>query len=167
MKLPLRYYENRPTGVIVARVHGVEQIREFLASAAVTLILDCPFLLIFLAIMFYYSVPLRSSSLGILLVIVGISIVVAPILRARMNQQFLLGARNQAFLTEYVAGMETLKSLQLEPQLKNKFGQLLTSYMDAGFRTKQARQHLQHSGESARTAHDAGDPVLWRLHRHA
>jgi subfamily B ATP-binding cassette protein HlyB/CyaB len=137
VKLPLRYYENRPTGVIVARVQGVEQIREFLASAAVTLVLDCPFLLIFLAIMFYYSVPLTLVTMAILLLIVGMSIVVAPLLRARMNQQFLLGARNQAFLTEYVAGMETLKSLQLEPQIKSRFGQFLAAYMEAGFRTKQ------------------------------
>lgn len=137
VRLPLRYYENRPTGVVVARVQGVEQIREFLASAAVTLLLDCPFLLIFLGIMFYYSVPLTLVSLAILGLIVAISIVVAPILRERLNQQFLLGARNQAFLTEYVAGMETLKSLQMEPQLKQRFGELLATYMNAGFRTKQ------------------------------
>jgi subfamily B ATP-binding cassette protein HlyB/CyaB len=137
VKLPLRYYEHRPTGVVVARVQGVEQIREFIASAAVTLILDCPFLLIFLGIMFYYSVPLTLVSLGILGVIVVLSVIVAPLLRERLNQQFLLGARNQAFLTEYVSGMETLKSLQMEPQLKSRFGELLATYMNAGFRTKQ------------------------------
>ena len=136
-RLPLRYYEQRPTGTVVARVQGVEQIREFLASAAVTLILDGPFLLIFLAIMFYYSVPLTLVSLGVLGVIALLSALVAPALRERMNQQFLLGARNQAFLTEYIAGMETLKSLQMEPHLKNRFGELLAGYMKAGFRTRQ------------------------------
>lgn len=136
-RLPLRYYEHRPTGVVVARVQGVEQIREFLASAAVTLILDCPFLLIFLGIMFYYSVPLTLVSIAILGLIVCLSLVVAPLLRERLNHQFLLGARNQAFLTEYVSGMETLKSLQMEPQLKNRFGEMLAMYMNAGFRTKQ------------------------------
>jgi ATP-binding cassette, subfamily B, bacterial HlyB/CyaB len=137
VKLPLRYYEQRPTGIVVARVHGVEQIREFLASAAVTLILDCPFLLIFLGIMFYYSVPLTLLSLAVLLLIVGLSFIVAPLLRERMNHQFQLGARNQAFLTEYVGGMETLKSLQMEAQLKAKYGELLANYMKAGFSTKQ------------------------------
>jgi len=56
LKLPTRYFEQRPTGVIAARLHGVESIREFIASAAVTLILDFPFLLIFLCMMLYYSV---------------------------------------------------------------------------------------------------------------
>jgi ATP-binding cassette, subfamily B, bacterial HlyB/CyaB len=136
-KLPLRYYESRPTGTVVARVQGVEQIREFLASAAVTVILDCPFLLIFLGIMFYYSVPLTLVSLAFLALIGVISFLIAPILRERMNQQFLIAARNQAFLTEYISGMETLKSLQMEPQLKTRFGGLLAIYMNAGFRTRQ------------------------------
>jgi subfamily B ATP-binding cassette protein HlyB/CyaB len=52
LKLPPRYFETRPTGVITARLRGVENIREFIASAAVTLVLDLPFLLIFVAIMF-------------------------------------------------------------------------------------------------------------------
>ncbi|WP_129643210.1 peptidase domain-containing ABC transporter [Peristeroidobacter agariperforans] len=137
IKLPLRYYESRPTGTVVARLQGVEQIREFIASAAVTVLLDCPFLLIFLAIMFYYSVPLTLLSLLILGVIIALSIAVAPILRDRLNQQFLLGARNQAFLTEYISGMETLKSLQMEPQLKRRFGDMLATYMSAGFKTRQ------------------------------
>ena len=45
---------------------------------------------------------------------------VAPLIQSRLNHQFLLGARNQAFLTEYVAGIETVKSLQMEPQLRNR-----------------------------------------------
>jgi subfamily B ATP-binding cassette protein HlyB/CyaB len=136
-RLPLRYYESRPTGTVVARVQGVEQIREFIASAAVTLILDCPFLLIFLGIMFYYSVPLTLVSLAFLGLVGLVSFLVAPVLRERMNQQFMLAARNQAFLTEYISGMETLKSLQMEPQLKTRFGDLLATLMNAGFRTRQ------------------------------
>ena len=54
-----------------------------------------------------------------------------------MNQQFLLGARNTAFLTEYISGMETVKSLQMEPQLKSRFGDYLASYLAAGFNTRQ------------------------------
>lgn len=44
--------------MIAARLQGVETIREFVSSAAVTLVLDLPFLLVFVAIMFWYSVTL-------------------------------------------------------------------------------------------------------------
>jgi subfamily B ATP-binding cassette protein HlyB/CyaB len=136
-KLPPRYFEHRPTGVIAARLHGVETIREFVASAAVTLILDLPFLLIFLGIMFYYSVMLTCIALGIISVIAVMSFIVAPIFRAKLNEQFLLGARNQAFTTEYVSGLETVKSLQMEPQLKSRYSDYLAEYMRAGFSVRQ------------------------------
>jgi subfamily B ATP-binding cassette protein HlyB/CyaB len=135
--LPPSYFQSRPTGVIAARLHGVEQIRDFLSSAAVSLILDLPFLSICLAIMFFYSVPLTLLVLGILAVIVVASLVVSPVFQHRLNQEFLLGARNQAFLTEYVAGMETVKSLQMEPTLQRRYGDYLATYLQANFRTKQ------------------------------
>jgi subfamily B ATP-binding cassette protein HlyB/CyaB len=136
-KLPVRYTEQRPTGVIVARVHGVETIREFVSGAAVTLLLDLPFLFIFLAIMFAYAWKLTLVALGFLGVIVALSLAIVPTLRRRINEQFLLGARNQSFVTEYVAGFETVKSLQMEPQLKRRFGDYLASYLAASFNTRQ------------------------------
>jgi len=136
-RLPMGYFQHRTTGVLVARIHGVETIREFITGAAVAVMLDFPFLLIFLSIMFYYSVMLTLITLGILLVIGVLSFAITPILRARLNQQFLLGARNQAFVTEYVSGMETVKSLQMEPQLDQRFGDYLASYLAAGFNTRQ------------------------------
>lgn len=136
-KLPPRYFEHRPTGVIAARLHGVETIREFIASAAVTLILDFPFLLIFLGIMFYYSVSLTFIALAMLSVIVIMSLIVAPLFRSRLNEQFLLGARNQAFTTEYVSGLETVKSLQMEPQLNARYSDYLAEYLRSGFSVRQ------------------------------
>jgi len=136
-KLPPRYFQHRPTGVVAARLHGVETIREFVSSAAVTLILDIPFLLIAVAVMFYYSVPLTLVALGVLALIALLSALVAPVFQHRLNEQFLMGARNQAFLTEYIAGFETVKSLQFEPQLKARYADYLASYLQSGFRTKQ------------------------------
>jgi subfamily B ATP-binding cassette protein HlyB/CyaB len=136
-KLPPRYFEHRPTGVIAARLHGVETIREFVASAAVTLMLDLPFLVIFVGIMLYYSVSLTFIALSLIGTIVLLSLIVAPIFRARLNEQFLLGARNQAFVTEYVAGLETVKSLQMEPQLRARYSDYLADYLHSGFRMKQ------------------------------
>ncbi len=73
-KLPPRYFDHRPTGVLIARVHGVETIREFISGAAVTLCLDVPFLFIFLGIMIYYSLVLTSISLALLVVMTGLSL---------------------------------------------------------------------------------------------
>jgi ATP-binding cassette, subfamily B, bacterial HlyB/CyaB len=136
LRVPMRFFEHRPTGVLVARLHGVETIREFVTGAGIALLLDLPFLLLCLALMFWYSWPLTLIALGILAVIGTLSVVVTPLLRARLNEQFLLGARNQAFATEYVAGIDTVKALQLEPQLERRYGDYLAGYLHAGFRTR-------------------------------
>jgi len=136
-KLPPMYFQHRPTGVISARLHGIETIREFIAGAAVTLVLDLPFLLIFAAIMFYYSVMLTLVVVGILLLIVVLSLALAPVFQRKLQNQFQLGAANQAFLTEYIAGIETVKSLQFEPQLNRRYSALLSSYLAASFDCRQ------------------------------
>lgn len=137
LKLPLRWFESRPTGVIAARLQGVEVIREFIATAAVTLALDLPFLLIFVAAMFWYSVTLTLLALAIISAIAVLSLVVAPLFQTRLDRQFLLGARNQAFMTEHVAGIETVKALQMEPRLRARHGDYLAQYMHASFSTRQ------------------------------
>lgn len=136
-KLPLVYFQHRPTGVIAARLQGVENIREFIASAAVSLVLDLPFLLIFVGIMLWYSVALTLLVLGIVSLIAAVSFVVAPLFRERLNEQFRRGAANQAFITEYVSGIETVKSLQFEPQLNQRYRNQLANYLKAGFATRQ------------------------------
>ncbi|NWG88140.1 MAG: peptidase domain-containing ABC transporter [Hydrogenophilaceae bacterium] len=138
LRLPMPYFEHRPTGTLVARLHGVETIREFVSGAAVTLLLDLPFLFIFLAVMFAYSWQLSLIAVGLLGLICVLSFLVVPIFRERLNKQFMLGARNQAFLTEYLSGMATVKSLQMEPDIDRKYGDLFAQYLAAGFSAKQA-----------------------------
>ena len=135
-RLPMPYFESRQTGVLVARLNAVEQIREFVSGAAVALILDCPFLVVFLAVMFWYSWKLTLIALGVLLLIVALSLAVTPLFRLKLNHQFLTGARNTAFVTEYISGMATVKSLQMEPVLEDRYGELLAQYLAAGFDTR-------------------------------
>jgi subfamily B ATP-binding cassette protein HlyB/CyaB len=136
-RLPMPYFEQRQTGVLVARLNAVEQIREFVSGAAVALILDCPFLVVFLAVMFWYSWKLTLIALGVLLLIVGLSLAVTPLFRLKLNHQFMTGARNTAFVTEYISGMATVKSLQMEPVLEERYGEQLAQYLAAGFDTRQ------------------------------
>jgi subfamily B ATP-binding cassette protein HlyB/CyaB len=139
--------------VLVARLHGVETIREFVSGAAAALVLDLPFLFIFLGIMFYYNVLLSAMTLSVLAIIVAISAAVVPAIRSRLDRQFLLGARNAAFVTEYIAGMETVKSLQMEPQLRARYAQNLSAYLDATFASRQL-------GNSYNVAANALEQVL-------
>ena len=135
-RLPMPYFEHRPTGTTVARLQGVETIREFITGAAISFVLDLPFLVLIFAVMFFYSWQLSLIALGIVFLLTVTSLLVTPVLREKLNRQFLLGARNQAFVTEYVAGVETVKSLQFEPVLERRYGEYLSAYLAAGFGTR-------------------------------
>jgi subfamily B ATP-binding cassette protein HlyB/CyaB len=143
LALPLRYFESRPTGVLTARLAGIETIREFICGAAIALALDVPFLLLFIAVMFAYSVPLTLLTLAAVALLALVSAIAAPMLQKRFDAQFLAGARTQAFVTEHVAGVETVKSLELEPQLASRYRALLGDYLGASFRTRRLANTYQ------------------------
>jgi subfamily B ATP-binding cassette protein HlyB/CyaB len=141
IRLPMRYFQFRPTGTLVTRIHGVETIRNFLTGAFTTLALDLPFLLIFLVVMFYYSIVLSCITLTFVALMVGLSYAVGPALREKVNHQYLFGAQNQAFLTEYIGGMEAVKSLQMEPQVESRFSLRTRQYLASTLSTRQLYNH--------------------------
>jgi ATP-binding cassette, subfamily B, bacterial HlyB/CyaB len=59
---------------------------------------------------------------------------VTPAFRDRLNEKFKRYADNQAFLVEAVAGVETVKSMALEPVLQLRREEQLTGYVTAAFR---------------------------------
>lgn len=136
MAMPLRYFERRPTGVIVARLQAVEPVRQFITGAAATLLLDCPFMLLFLGLMSWYSWQLTLVVCALLSGIGVLTLSIAPALRRRLDQQFRAGASNQAFLTEHIAGIETVKSLQMEPSLAQRFDAQMAAYLAATVSTR-------------------------------
>lgn len=134
--LPLSYFQARRVGDSVARVRELENIRSFLTGNAIMLILDVLFSVVFIALMFYYSGWLTLVVLLSLPLYFLISLLVTPLLRARLQESFSRGAENQAFLVETVNGIDTLKSMAVEPQINRKWDNQLASYVLANFKTQ-------------------------------
>lgn len=65
---------------------------------------------------------------------VVLSLLVTPILRARLRQRFERGAENHAFLVEVVTGIETVKAMAVEPALQRRWDEQLAEYVRASFR---------------------------------
>jgi subfamily B ATP-binding cassette protein HlyB/CyaB len=134
--LPLAYFQARRVGDSVARVRELEHIRSFITGNAITLLLDVLFSVVFIAVMFYYSGWLTLIVLISLPLYILVSVLITPVLRARLNDSFARGAENQAFLVETVNGIDTLKSMAVEPQAIRKWDNQLAGYVAAGFKTQ-------------------------------
>src|SRR5262249_55604612 len=116
------------------RVRELENIRNFLTSSALTLVIDLFFTFVFLIVMFLYSPLLTFVVLGSFPFYIGISAVATPLFQRRLDEKFERGAENQAFLVESVNGVETLKSMAVEPQMQRRWEDQLAGYVGASFR---------------------------------
>ena len=134
LALPMAYFQARRVGDSVARVRELENIRNFLTSSALTLVIDLFFTFVFLAVMFFYAPMLTWIVLGSLPIYVAISGAVTPLFRRRLDEKFQRGAENQAFLVESVTGIETLKAMAVEPQMQRRWEEQLAGYVSASFR---------------------------------
>lgn len=136
LALPLAYFQARRVGDSVARVRELENIRAFLTGNALTVLLDLLFVLVFLAVMALYSLPLTLIVLASLPLYLAVGLAVTPVLRRRLDTQFARGAENQAMLVETVTGIQTLKAAALEPVFARRWDTQLAAYVAAGFRTR-------------------------------
>jgi subfamily B ATP-binding cassette protein HlyB/CyaB len=141
LRLTPVYFRHRKTGAIAASVQCVDTVRAFISDAALALILDLPFLLIFVTIMLVYSPSLTAIVIAVLAVIALLSVLVAPTFHRRLTEQFQLGARNQAMITEYVSGIETVKALQLEAPLELRYDIGLKEWLQAGMSARKLANH--------------------------
>lgn len=134
IRLPLSYFGVRKVGDTVARVHELENIRNFLTGSTLTLIIDFFFTIVFFTVMFFYSTTLTLIVLGSIPIYVIVSLFFTPILRNRIDEKFRRGAENQCFLVEAISGVETVKSLAVEPQMQRRWEQQLSAYVSSSFR---------------------------------
>jgi subfamily B ATP-binding cassette protein HlyB/CyaB len=131
--LPIAYFESRRAGDSVARVRELENIRNFLTSSALTLVIDLFFTFVFLAVMFYYSPTLSWIVVGSFPFYIALSAGVTPIFRQRLEKKFDRGAENQAFLVESVSAIQTLKAMAIEPQMQRRWEEQLAGYVGSSF----------------------------------
>ena len=132
-RLPLAYFETRAAGQTVARMRELETIRSFLTGQGLTALIDLVFTLVFIGVMFVYSVKLTLVVLVSIPVYVLIAAVLRPILREQINERFNRGARSQQFLVESIVGAQTLKAASVEPMMQAQWEERLASYVSKSF----------------------------------
>ncbi len=133
LRLPLAYFETRPTGQTVARVRELESIRAFLTGQGLSSGLDLIFAIIFIAILYVYSPFLATIAVLSLPCYVLIAAATRPSLQARMKEKFEKGALSTQFLVESIVGVQTVKAMAVEPVLRSQWEERLAAYVKASF----------------------------------
>ncbi|WP_294772279.1 peptidase domain-containing ABC transporter [uncultured Rhodoferax sp.] len=134
LALPIDYFETTTAGVVTRYMQQVERIRAFLTGRMFFTALDATSLIIFLPILFAYSVPLALITLVFTLMIAGVVMVMVPIFQRRLNDLNTAEGSRQSMLVETIHGMRTIKALAIEPAQRRQWDQRSAHAINMHFR---------------------------------
>ncbi|MGB0127828.1 MAG: peptidase domain-containing ABC transporter [Rhodocyclaceae bacterium] len=134
LSLPIDFFELSTAGVIARQMQQLEQIRHFLTGRLLFAGMDALALVIFLPLLFTYSVKLALIVLAFTGVIAAIIGILLPTFRERLDRLNSAEGRRQALLVETIHGMRTVKALAIEPMQRKAWDQISAEAITAHFR---------------------------------
>jgi HlyB family type I secretion system ABC transporter len=151
MHLPLRTFEQVPTGQILERTRQLDSVRQFFTSQMPLLLVDLAFVGVFVAVLLYLDYRLGLIVLGAMPLFWGLSMLARRRQRGLVEAGFQAAAAKASSLGEAVSHALTVKALGLEPEMERRFKEKLAQSAWTGFRASNlgglvasAGQILQH-----------------------
>jgi len=134
--LPLKYYNQRQNGDIISRVREMGQVRQFLTGGTLSLFIDLVFSFIFITVMFNYSIILTWIVLASLTLYFLFWATIGSLLQKKISNEHELNSNNTSFLSESIAGIETIKTSSVEDKFLEEWRDKLDIYIRASFSSK-------------------------------
>ncbi|WP_157806480.1 RTX toxin T1SS ABC transporter subunit RtxB [Vibrio salilacus] len=157
--LPLIFFKSRQVGAIVTRIRELDTVREFLTGSMFTLTVEFLFMFVFLYVMSLLSASLTCLFIATIPFYVLLAWWLTPRMQTAVEEQFSHAAANTSFLTETVAGSETLKSLAVEPQFIRRWDEQTKKMVSTGYVVQQLNNRSSHVVQLIQKITSVG--VLW------
>jgi ATP-binding cassette subfamily C protein LapB len=115
--------ENRPVsaGSFAANLRSFETVRDFITSATVTTLVDLPFAILFLVVMFWIDAPMFLPAMVGMVIVVLYSWLVQGKMHDLAETTYRAGAMRNANLVESLVGLETVKAIGAESVMQRKW----------------------------------------------
>ncbi|MEZ8801096.1 peptidase domain-containing ABC transporter [Vibrio splendidus] len=157
--LPLMFFKTRQVGAIVTRVRELDTVREFLTGSMFTLTVEFLFMFVFLYVMSLLSPTLTWLFIATIPLYVLLAWWLTPRMQTAVEEQFTHAAANTSFLTETVAGSETLKSLAVEPRFVRRWDEQTEKMVSTGYVVQQINNRSNHAVQLIQKVTSVG--ILW------
>lgn len=108
-------------GSFAANLRSFESVRDFIASASLTTLVDLPFVLLFLGVMAWISPYMVIPPLVAIILILAVSFVSQARMGRLVQESFQASAQRNAGLVESLSGLETLKTLNAQSIAQRKW----------------------------------------------
>lgn len=130
--------EARPASVgsFASNIHEFESFREFITSATITALVDLPFVILFIAVIFWIGGPVGAVPLMAVPLIILIGVALQRSLGEIIQMSFRCAAQKQGLLIESLSTIETVKALSAEGVLQRKWEQLVGTVARLGIKAR-------------------------------
>jgi ATP-binding cassette subfamily B protein/ATP-binding cassette subfamily C protein len=129
LSLPMKFYDQNPTGRIVTRVtNDTENLNEFFTSAITSLIKDVLMLAGIIVFMFIISPKLTGYAMIIVPFIVLATVLFRIFARKAFRKVRTRLARINAFMAEHISGMSVIQLFNRERAKQTEFSDINQSY---------------------------------------
>ncbi len=123
-------------GAFAGLLREFETLREFFTSATLAAVVDVPFILLFLFVIWLVAGPLVLISGLAIPIILAIAWGSQPVLARLAAQGLGQGLSKQGVLVEAIGGLETVKSSQAGPLLARRWRQAVGDHADSALRQR-------------------------------
>jgi ATP-binding cassette subfamily B protein len=117
-RLPVSYFETRYVGDITSRIGENRKIRSFLASEALTTVLDLMTVFFYLGMMFWYSWQMALLAMTVIPLYIAVATIATPFLQRISRERFQAGKIESSYLIEALTGITTVKALGIEKNVR-------------------------------------------------
>jgi len=116
----------KSVGTMANMVHAFEAFRDFITSTTISILIDVPFTLIFIAVIWIIAGPLALIPLAAIPIIIAIGLLVQLPLNRLVQKSYRYATEKQATLIESLHGIETIKILNAEGNHQKRWEQVVS-----------------------------------------
>lgn len=134
------------SGFYLDKMHALEQIQEFYSGQSVLLLMDFPFVVIFLVLIWIIAGPLLLIPVVLLALFAIVSLISGRKLHGALKNRSTMEDRRQDFIIETLRGIHTVKSMAMESFMLRRYEKLQLQSADSVFQLSQINSIVQGIG---------------------
>ena len=123
----INVFQKESPGVHLDRLAAISTLRDFHAGQAKLLVVDLPFILLFLALIYFIAGSLVLLPIGIFALLAVLAGLLGRRLRAALEERSELDDRRYSFVIEILSGIHSIKLLAMEALMQRRFERLQES----------------------------------------
>ncbi|MBF0195632.1 MAG: type I secretion system permease/ATPase [Magnetococcales bacterium] len=120
------------TGAIAKNLMEFETLRDFFTSATLTTVIDLPFTIIFLLVIYFLGGPIVWAPTIAAALVILVGLILQWPLGKVVRKSFKESSQKHAILIETLSGMETIKTLGAEGNVQSKWEQVVGVTANSG-----------------------------------